>query len=130
MLNHFDNVRESGANQYSCRCPAHADKSNSLGIKQGDEGRILLNCFAGCDVKSILDASGLKWKDILPDNKLYQAEGSKFNPYSVLKMLRDEVLIIGLASADIRKGKSLNDKEHERLLEAVANVRDAYRHTK
>ena len=41
-------------------------------------------------------------------------------------MIRDEVLIIGLASADIRKGKPLNDKEHDRLLKAVANVRDAY----
>ena len=53
-----------------------------------------------------------------------------FNPYSVLKMIRDEVLIIGLASADIRKGKPLNDKEHDRLLKAVNNVRSAYGYTK
>ena len=45
-------------------------------------------------------------------------------------MIRDEVLIIGLASADIRKGKPLNDEEHTRLLQAVANVRDAYSKTK
>ena len=45
-------------------------------------------------------------------------------------MLRDEVLIIGLASADIRKGKPLSDTDHDRLLKAVNNVRDAYRHTK
>ena len=45
-------------------------------------------------------------------------------------MIRDEVLLIGLASVDIRKGKPLNDKEHERLLKAVGNVRDAYRKTK
>ena len=45
-------------------------------------------------------------------------------------MIRDEVLIIGLASADIRNGKSLNDKDHDRLLKAVGNVRDAYRKTK
>ena len=129
-MNHFDGVRETGNGQYSCRCPAHEDKSASLGIKQGDGGRILLNCFAGCDVKSILDAANLKWSDILPENKLYQAEKHGFNPYAVLKMLRDEVLIIGLSSVDIRKGKALNDEDHDRLLKAVGNVRDAYEKTK
>ena len=91
---------------------------------------MLFNCFAGCDVRSIINAVGLEWKDILPDNKLYQAEKHSFNPFAVLKMIRDEVLIIGLASADIRKGKPLNDKDHDRLLKAVANVRDAYSKTK
>ena len=45
-------------------------------------------------------------------------------------MLRDEVLVIGLSSVDIRNGKPLNDVDHDRLLEAVANVRDAYSKTK
>ena len=90
----------------------------------------MLNCFAGCGVKSILDAVGLDWKDILPDSGLGKEIKNKFNPFAVLKMLRDEVLIIGLASADIRNNKPLNDKDHMRLLEAVANVRDAYSKTK
>ena len=125
-MNNFDGVRETGNGQYSCRCPAHEDKSASLGIKQGDGDRILLNCFAGCDVISILESAGLEWKDILPNNKLYQAEKYGFNPYAVLKAIRDEVLIIGLSSVDIRNNKPLNDKDHDRLLKAVANVRDAY----
>ena len=131
VLNRFDGVRETGSGQYSCRCPAHEDKSNSLGMKQGEGDRILLNCFAGCDTKHILDAVGLTWKDILPDNEVTkEIKTSGFNPYSVLKMIRDEVLIIGLASADIRKGKALNDEDHDRLLKAVGNVRDAYSKTK
>ena len=90
----------------------------------------MLNCFAGCDVKSILDSANLKWSDILPDNKLYQAEKHGFNPYAVLKMLREEVLIIGLSSVDIRNGKPLNDEDHDRLLKAVGNVRSAYEKTR
>ena len=125
-MNHFDGVRETGNGQYSCRCPAHEDKSASLGIKQGDGDRILLNCFAGCDVKTILESAGLEWKDIMNEEKLFQTEKLGFNPYAVLKAIRDEVLIIGLASADVRNGKPLNDKEHDRLLKAVGNVRDAY----
>ena len=79
---------------------------------------------------SIINAVGLEWKDILPNNELYQAEKHKFNPFAVLKMIRDEVLLIGLASVDIRAGKPLNDKDHNRLLKAVANVRDCYSKTK
>lgn len=91
----------------------------------------MMNCFAGCDVKSILDAVGLDWKDILPSNEHDKnIKTTGFNPYSVLKMIRDEVLIIGLASVDIRNGKPLNDKDHDRLLKAVSNVRSAYEKTK
>jgi hypothetical protein len=125
-LNNFDGVRETGNGQYSCRCPAHTDKSNSLGIKEGDGNRILLNCFAGCDVKSILESAGLDWKDIMNEEKLFQTEKLGFNPYAVLKMLRDEVLVIGLSSVDVRSGKPLNDVDHDRLLKAVGNVRSAY----
>ena len=61
---------------------------------------------------------------------MYQAEKHSFNPFAVLKMIRDEVLLIGLASVDIRAGKKLSDTEHDRLLKAVGNVRDAYAKTK
>jgi len=131
LLNRFDGVRETGGGQYSCRCPAHEDKSNSLGIKQGDGERIMMNCFAGCQTEDVLGAVGLTFKDILPSNDYNEQVKEKgFNPYSVLKMIRDEVLIIGLASVDINKGKKLTDKEHDRLLKAIGNVRDAYSHTK
>ena len=85
-----------------------------------------MNCFAGCNVKSILDAVDLKWSDILPENEFDYEIKKTFNPYSVLKMLRDEVLIVGLASADIRKGKPLNKADHDRLMKAIGNIREAY----
>jgi hypothetical protein len=130
IINHFDGVKKTGSNQYSCKCPAHKDKSNSLGITS-DGDRILMNCFAGCSIKSILDASGLNWKDIMPSkepDKYVPKLG--FNPYSILKMLQDEVLIVGLSSSDIKKGKALSDEDHERLLTAVANIRRAYGYAK
>jgi len=36
-----------------CRCPAHADNTPSLSIRQGDRG-ILVHCFAGCDTIDVL----------------------------------------------------------------------------
>lgn len=36
-----------------CQCPAHADRNPSLSVRQGDR-RILVTCYAGCDVTDVL----------------------------------------------------------------------------
>jgi hypothetical protein len=36
-----------------CPCPAHADSTPSLSIRQGNQG-ILVTCFAGCDREDVL----------------------------------------------------------------------------
>lgn len=36
-----------------CRCPAHADETPSLSLRQGDND-ILVHCFAGCDPADVL----------------------------------------------------------------------------
>ena len=125
IVRKFDNVRKTGENQYSCRCPAHKDKSNSMGVAEKD-GNILINCFAGCSVKSILDAVNLTWKDILGENEYDEEMRKTFNPYAVLKMLRDEVLLVGLCARQTLKGEKLSDKDINRLWHAIANIRDAY----
>ncbi len=38
-----------------CRCPAHADRTPSLSIRQGDRG-ILVTCHAGCEAADVLRA--------------------------------------------------------------------------
>lgn len=38
------------------QCPGHGDGAPSLSIGQGEDGRVLLRCHAGCDAKRILDA--------------------------------------------------------------------------
>jgi hypothetical protein len=48
--------------QWVCRCPAHQDKRPSLAVRDGDNGRVILHCHAGCnalDVISELKARGL-----------------------------------------------------------------------
>jgi putative DNA primase/helicase len=59
-------LRRSGKG-YLARCPAHDDHEPSLSIDEGDEGRILLHCWAGCETAAILDALGLAWRDLYPD---------------------------------------------------------------
>jgi putative DNA primase/helicase len=54
------------ANGYKALCPAHDDKEASLSVAQGNDGRILLYCHAGCDVKDITTAIGIEVKDLFP----------------------------------------------------------------
>ncbi len=62
----LDKVRPT-SNGYQARCPAHADQSPSLSIRQGEDGKILLHCFAGCDIHSICQALGWSLPDLFPD---------------------------------------------------------------
>ena len=44
--------------------PAHEDRSPSLSIAEGRDGRVLLHCFSGCRPEAILQALGLGWSDL------------------------------------------------------------------
>jgi len=55
---------------YDVRCPAHDDRHPSLGIMEGDEGRIVLNCFAGCTPQAVCQALGLRLSDLFRDAPL------------------------------------------------------------
>jgi putative DNA primase/helicase len=41
---------------WKCQCPAHADKNPSLSLRDGDDGRLLANCYAGCSWEQIAKA--------------------------------------------------------------------------
>lgn len=63
ILNRLDNVQRGGRG-YTARCPAHTDRRNSLSIGLGEDNRILVNCFAGCSAKEIVEALGLVLRDL------------------------------------------------------------------
>jgi putative DNA primase/helicase len=45
---------------WCARCPAHDDRRASLSIGEGEDGRLLLHCHAGCDFEAILKAAGVE----------------------------------------------------------------------
>lgn len=65
ILSHLDRVKRSGKG-YSARCPAHADNGPSLSICEGDDGKTLLHCFAGCATAEIMAALSLSVADLFP----------------------------------------------------------------
>lgn len=51
---------------WSARCPAHEDRRASLSIAEGDDGRALVKCHAGCTAEAIVAALGLRVADLMP----------------------------------------------------------------
>src|SRR5260370_42475415 len=47
-------------------CPAHADSEPSLSIGLGEQGQVLLKCFAGCSLERIVESMGLTMTDLFP----------------------------------------------------------------
>lgn len=70
FLQSFKNVKQTGPNQYICRCPAHTDKKSSLSIAYNpSEDKIALHCHAGCSTADILTEIGRTWADIMPTSE-------------------------------------------------------------
>ena len=66
ILSRLQGVK-GGHGQWTARCPAHDDRQNSLSVAEGNDGRVLLHCHAGCDVDKIATALGLNKSDLFPD---------------------------------------------------------------
>jgi hypothetical protein len=60
-------ARRSGRG-FVARCPAHRDRSPSLGITLLANRIIWLKCFNDCDVQSICDALGIQVRDLFCDD--------------------------------------------------------------
>ncbi len=58
------NARRGGPGRWQARCPAHRDRSPSLSIAEGDDGRTLLLCRAGCATEAVVTAMGLSMRDL------------------------------------------------------------------
>ena len=56
------------SNGWTAHCPAHDDEHPSLSIAEGDDGRCLLKCHAGCSPEDIVHAIDLELSDLFADD--------------------------------------------------------------
>jgi hypothetical protein len=71
MLANFENVvgrlkvTSRNGNRAKAFCPAHDDRNNpSLSIGVGEDGKVLLKCFAGCTLEDVVAAINLEVGDL------------------------------------------------------------------
>lgn len=58
-------ARRIGKGRWVARCPAHPDRNPSLAVAIGKSTPVVLKCMsAGCDIRSILAALGLSFRDL------------------------------------------------------------------
>ena len=68
FLGKFEGVQQSGGG-WIARCPSHGDDNPSLSIARGEDGRWLVHCHAGCTAEQVVEAVGLKMRDLMPSNE-------------------------------------------------------------
>lgn len=59
----------SSKGKWAARCPAHRDRGPSLIISERPNGSTGVHCFAGCDLRDVLGAVGLRVSDLFADTK-------------------------------------------------------------
>jgi hypothetical protein len=65
LLARLPSAKKAG-NGWSARCPSHDDKRASLSVSEGNDGTVLLKCFAGCSTEKVLQSIGLSLRDLFP----------------------------------------------------------------
>ena len=115
ILQHLDRVKKSGKG-YQARCPAHDDGGPSLSLSEGDDGRVLLHCFAGCSTASVVAAMGLTMADLFPPSN------TRRRPPPVPGVSRRELhaaadferSIVFLLQCDARRGRLISQTDMSR----------------
>jgi hypothetical protein len=69
LENHGCKVTPGGSKQWNAQCPSHEDKSPSLRVSEGDQGRVLVKCLTGCAWRDVVRALGLKEEEMFQENK-------------------------------------------------------------
>jgi hypothetical protein len=65
ILDRLERVHRQSSG-WSARCPAHEDRHNSLSVSEGEDGKVLVHCFAGCSVEAVVASLGLTLGDLFP----------------------------------------------------------------
>lgn len=127
ILSRVQKVRKSSSNSWMACCPAHEDKNPSLSIRDLGDGRILLNCLAGCETLDVLGAVGMEWSDVMPEKVAHHVPPVKqrIYPSDALRVIQFEARIVMMAAYTMRKGEQLAGDDLARLELAMERINAA-----
>jgi hypothetical protein len=128
FLSRLSKVKKTGPGKWIARCPAHEDKGPSLSIKD-DGGKVIMKCFAGCEVADIIGAVGVEWEELFPPNDgTWRSDEKRFSgglPFTAMDALRclsHEGGVVAICAADMAEGKVLSPAERDRLAVACDRI--------
>lgn len=127
LLSKLHKVKRTGQGRWMACCPAHQDRCASLSIKELDDGRVLIHCFAECPTPDVLAAVGMDLSDLMPERLPgeYHRVRHAFSAWDVLKALSFECTFIQLCALRLAKSQPLTSHDLERLHVAAKRIQSA-----
>lgn len=128
LISRLSRVKQNGSGRWMACCPAHEDRNPSLSVQETADGRVLVQCFAGCDTQNVISAVGLDWSDLMPekviDHRVMPVK-QRIYPSEALKVIQFESRIVCLAAFELAQGKKLEASDLERLKVAMTRINTA-----
>jgi hypothetical protein len=123
LLSRLEGVRRTGPDRWLAKCPAHDDRKPSLAIRELNDGRILVHCFAGCGVHDVLTTAGLTFDALFPECLgEFKPERRPFPAIDVLRAIEFEALLIATAASNLAQGIELSEVDRERLMLSAGRI--------
>jgi hypothetical protein len=128
ILSRLEKVKgRNGA--YTACCPAHIDKSPSLAIRELDDGRILMKCFADCSIQDIMGSIGMEIGDLFPDTKKdLPPVKRKYYASDLLRVIEFEAWVVSVAAHTMSTGNKLSETDRDRMKVATARIMEAVKY--
>lgn len=89
-----------------------------MSIREVEDGRVLVHCFAGCGVDAILGAVGLEFDALFPPrppSDHLPAVRRSFPAADVLEALSFECIVIAVSAGQLATGEGLTEKDKARM---------------
>lgn len=128
LLDRLEKVKQTGPEKWIACCPAHDDRSPSLGIAIKDD-KVLIKCWSGCGAIDVLNAVGLDYSVLFPEKEGRLDYKPRFNKSELFDKLLEQSGILREAVIVLMNGK-LNETEWSETLaaiETIGNIRDEVR---
>ena len=134
FLSRLEKVKGRNGSWTAC-CPSHNDKSPSLAVREGEDGRILIHCFGGCDTLSVIQALGMDMSDLFPPKREWSGETQSvkamkpaFYASDLLRIISFECLVVSICAYDMSQGKKIDEGDRERLKVAQQRIEEVMRY--
>lgn len=126
LLARLEGLQKSGEG-WRARCPGCGGRSRKLSVTAGDDGRILMHCFGGCDAAVVVQAAGLTVADLFPqrlaadtpeERRRRQRLAREAQWGAALDVLGLEAGVVLVAARQMADGAPLMPEDHHRLVQA------------
>lgn len=125
FISRLHKPRQTGRDSWIACCPAHADKSPSMTIREVEEGKVLVHCFAGCGIDEIVGAVGISLADLMPERQpdaLRRPMSVPFNARDVLACIQSDATLLCLFISDVTQAKAITPQEAANAYKAAARI--------